>query len=84
MGNGVVFFQFVLYNDEPSEPNVKTFDVKNLSFGVLQEYDDFENKLTFANVNSYSDVKTKRSKKILILPLSTVSSSKSYTNYRTV
>jgi len=84
LGKRGCFFQFVKYNDEPNEPNVKTFDVKNLSFGVLQEYDDFENKLSFANVNSYSDVKTTRVKKILILPLSTVSSSKSYTNYRTV
>lgn len=78
------FFQFVKYNDEPSEPNVKIFDVKKLSFGILQEYDDFGKELTFDNVNSFSDAKTTRSKGILVLPLSTVSSSKSYTNYYTV
>lgn len=77
------FFQFMKYNDEPSEPNVKVFDVKTLSFGILQEYDDFDKKLTFDNVNSFSSSKTIRSKRIMVLPLSTVSSSKSYTNYRT-
>ena len=75
------FFQFIRYNDEPNEPNVKVFDVKNMSFGVLQEYDDFDKKLTFENVNSFSDAKTTRKKSILVLPLSSVSSSKSYTNY---
>lgn len=76
------FFQFMKYNDEPSEPNVKVFDVKTLSFGILQEYDDFDKKLTFDNVNSFSSSKTIRNKKIMVLPLSTVGSSKSYTNYR--
>lgn len=75
------FFQFIKYNDEPNEPNVKVFDVKDMSFGVLQEYDDFDKKLTFENVNSFSDAKTTRSKSVLVLPLSSVSSSKSYTNY---
>ena len=64
------FFQFIRYND-----------VKNMSFGVLQEYDDFDKKLKFENVNSFSDAKTTRSKSVLVLPLSSVSSSKSYTNY---
>lgn len=75
------FFQFVKYNNQPSDSNVKTFDVKELSFGILQEYDDFDKKLTFDNVNSFSDAKTTRSKSLLVLPLSTTSSSKSYTNY---
>lgn len=75
------FFQFVKYNDEPNEPNVKTFDVKKISAGILQEYDDFDKRLTFDNVNSFSDAKTTRKKIILVLPLSSVSSSKSYTNY---
>jgi len=78
------FFQFVKYNDEPSEPNVKVFDVKSLSNGVLQEYDDFNIKLKFDNVSSYCDAKTIRSKTILVLPLSTTSSSKSYTNYKII
>lgn len=76
------FFQFIQYNDTPNEPNVKPFDVKNLSFGILQEYDDFDKKLTFDNVNSYSEAKTTRSKKILVLPLTCESSSKSYTYYK--
>lgn len=75
------FFQFVKYNDEPNESNVKIFDVKEIAFGILQEYDDFDKKLTFENVNSFSDANTTRKKNILVLPLSSVSSSKSYTNY---
>lgn len=77
------FFQFVRYKNEPSNPNVKAFDANSLSFGVLQEYDDFDKKLKFNNVNSYSDAKTTRSKIIFVLPLSTISSSKSYTTYST-
>jgi hypothetical protein len=78
------FFQFVRYSDSPNEPNVKVFDVKNLSFGILQEYDDFDKKLTFDNVNNFSNGKTKRRKQIFILPLTTVSSSKSYTSYKSI
>ena len=75
------FFQFVRYNDNPSIPNVGFFDVKKLSFGVLQEYDDFGQNLTFDKVNSYSEAKVKREKGIFVIPLRNVSSSKSYTNY---
>jgi hypothetical protein len=78
------FLQFINYNDNPGDPNVTPFDIKNLSFGILQEYDDFDKKLTFDNVNSYSTEKTTRSKNILVLPLISDSSSKSYTNYRTI
>lgn len=81
LGKRGCFFQFVKYNDEPSESNVKAFNVKEIAFGILQEYDDFDKKLTFENVNSFSDAKTTRKKSILVLPLSSVSSSKSYTNY---
>jgi hypothetical protein len=76
------FFQFVRYNDSPNESNVKAFEIKALSFGILQEYDDFDKRLTFDNVNSYSDAKTTRIKNILVLPLISQSSSKSYTSYK--
>lgn len=75
------FFQFVNYNNSPQQANVKRFNVKDLSLGILQEYDDFDKKLDFDNVNSYSDAKTKRNKNILVLPLVSKSSSKSYTFY---
>ena len=75
------FFQFINYNNNPDEPNVKPFDAKSLQPGILQEYDDFDANCTFNMVNSYSDAKTKRKKEILVLPLRNVSSSKSYTNY---
>lgn len=78
------FFQFLKYNDESMVSNVKIFDVQKLSFGILQEYDDFDKNLTFDNVNNFSDAKTTRKKNILVLPLSKVSSSKSYSNYSTV
>jgi hypothetical protein len=73
------FFQFVKYNDTPNESNVKIFDVK--TFGLLQEYDDFEKQLTFNKVNSYSKAETKRNKNLWVLPLKSGSSSKSYTSY---
>ena len=78
------FFQFIEYNDEPNSPNVKPFDVKNISSGILQEYDDFDKSLTFENVDNYSAAKTKRKKRILVLPLLNDSSSKSYTKYKSL
>lgn len=77
------FFQFVSYNNAPNQSNVNEFDVKKLSLGLLQEYDDFDRRLTFDNVNSFNDAKTSRSKTILVLPLSNISSSKSYTLFCT-
>jgi hypothetical protein len=78
------FFQFIEYNDNPSEPNVKDFDANCLCAGIIQEYDDFDKSLCFDNVNNYSNVKTKRYKKLLVLPLSVKSSSKSYTSYKLI
>jgi len=80
-GKRACFFQFANYNDHPDEPNVKIFNPKHLSSGLLQEYDDFEANCTFKMVNSYSEAKTKRNKEVLIVPLRNVSSSKSYTCY---
>jgi hypothetical protein len=77
------FFQFIKYNDNPPDSNVRIFDVKDLSPGILQEYDDFGNTLSFDNVNNYSDAKTKRNKNLLVLPLKSDGSSKSYTSYKT-
>jgi hypothetical protein len=78
------FFQFVCYNDNPPEPNVKEFDPKKLSAGIIQEFDDFSRSVSFDNVNSYSDAKTARNKTLLVIPLSTNSSSKSYTSYKLI
>lgn len=82
-GKSGCFFQFVKYNDNPSNPNVNIFDINKITGGVLQEYDEFDKTLKFDNVNSYSNSKTKRNKIIFVLPLSTISSSKSYTIYST-
>jgi hypothetical protein len=84
LGKRGCFFQFVNYNDSPSEPNVVDFASKNISSGLLQEYDDFDNKLTFDNINSYSNTKTTRIKKTLVLPLKCSNSSKSYSNYKLI
>jgi hypothetical protein len=78
------FFQFVCYNDNPPEPNVKEFDSKRLSAGIIQEFDDFGHSVSFDNVNSYSGAKTTRKKILLVLPLSTKSSSKSYSSYKLI
>lgn len=77
------FFQFVEFKDNPSAANVIPFEIDKIQGGgILQEFDDFGEKVTFENVNSYSDTKTERIKKILFLPIQKVSSSKSYTLYK--
>ncbi len=75
------FFQFLGFNDNPPEANVKPFDVKNGVAGVLQSYDDFDEKATFDSVNNYSSANSKRKKNILVLPLSIESSSKNFTQF---
>lgn len=78
------FFQFLKYKDQPSAPNVKAFDTSDLKTGILQEYDDFNEKMTFEHVNNFGGkASLKRGKKILVVPLGRKNSSKSYTNYAT-
>lgn len=77
------FFQFLEYKDAPNEENVKPFGGDALSFGLMQEYDDFNEKLTFEHVNNYGGKSlVKREKLIMILPLKHEKSSKSYTSYK--
>ncbi len=76
------FFQFLGYSDTPSEPNVLPFNSSENNPGILQEYDDFDDKAHFENVNNYSSKPTKRKKRIFVLPLQRVSSSKSFTVYK--
>lgn len=76
------FFQFVGYMDEPGEPNVKQFDVTNLAPGILQEFDDISPKADFKNVDNFNSANAKRDKKILVIPVRLVNSSKSYSHYR--
>ncbi|MDI9863924.1 hypothetical protein QM480_06290 [Flectobacillus sp. DC10W] len=75
------FFQFLGFNENPPEANVKPFDVKNGMAGILQSYDDFDEKATFDSVNNYSSANSKRKKQILVLPLSIESSSKNFTQF---
>lgn len=76
------FFQFVEFKDNPLPANVVPFDIEKIQYGgLLQEYDDFDDSLTFDNVNNYSESKTKRVKNILFLPMNRKNSSKSYTLY---
>ena len=77
------FFQFIEYLDSPHEANVKAFDTNNLSFGILQEYDDFGKNVTFDNVNNYASSRTVREKEILVLPLQNIGSSKGFSLYKT-
>ena len=75
------FFQFLEYLDIPNEANVKPFQAKLGLSGILQEYDDFDEKATFENANNFSSVSAKRKKQVWALQLKKVSSSKSFTNY---
>lgn len=78
------FYQFIKYNDTPNEPNVRSFSANSMCAGIIQEFDDFDHSLSFDNVNSYSEAKTKRKKRLLVLPLECTSSSKSYSCYRVI
>jgi len=76
------FFQFVGYRNNPSEPNVKEFDVSDFTPGRLQEYDDISSKADFKNVDNFDSANAKRDKKILVIPVRNMNSSKSYTHFR--
>ncbi len=76
------FFQFIKYSDIPNAANVMSFSADNFSSGLLQEFDDFSEKMTFENVNSYSSGRVTRAKKILLLPISKISSSKSFSHFK--
>jgi hypothetical protein len=76
------FFQFVGYNDDPSESNVVVFDVKNFRSGILQEYDDMPDNAEFKHINNFDSATVKRNKKILLIPVQNKNSSKSYTHYK--
>jgi len=83
LGKRGCFFQFVKFNDNPLPANVLPFEIgRQLFYGILQEYDDFDENLIFDNVNSYSESKTKRVKKIMVLPIMRTDASKSYTTYK--
>ena len=77
------FFQFISYLDDPPVPNVIEFNINNIAgtSGIIQQYDDFDNKATFKNVNNYSSEPAKRKQKIFVLPLAFHKSSKNYTSY---
>lgn len=76
------FFQFIEYKSESSEPNVKTFDSKGLSAGILQPYDNFDESVTFEQVNNYSTSATKRKQEIKVIPVSLAGTSKGFSIYR--
>ena len=78
------FFQFINYSDEPSSANVQLFSSENLQIGLIEEYDDFDTKATFENVDNFSSKTTKREKLILTLPIENFSSSKSFSCYRVI
>lgn len=76
------FFQFVGYRDNPSEPNVKEFDVSDFTPGILQEYDDISSNAQFKNVDNFDSSNAQRDKKILVIPVRNENSSKSYTHFK--
>jgi len=76
------FFQFVKYKDNPHFPNVNNFHASTISAGVIQEYDDMSPEAKFENINNYDSKTAKRNKMLLVIPVSNISSSKSFTHYR--
>lgn len=76
------FFQFVGYLDNPGESNVKEFNVSDFAAGILQEFDDISPKADFKNVDNFNKAGAKREKKILVIPVQNMNSSKSYTHLR--
>jgi len=78
------FFQFVNYQDEPNEQNVHEFDVSNFSPGILQEFDDISSNAQFKHVNNFDSSNALREKRVLVIPVNRINSSKSYTHLRIV
>lgn len=78
------FFQFVRYENNPSTSNVVVFKAEDFKPGVIEEYDDFDAKATFENVNNFSSKSTKREKLILTLPLENIGSSKSFSCFKRI
>lgn len=76
------FFQFIEYKSESNEPNVKIFDSKGLGAGILQSYDNFDESVTFEQVNNYSSSPTKRKQEIKVIPVSLVGTSKGFSIYK--
>ena len=76
------FFQFIEYSDTPNNPNVLPFKIEDGISGILQEYDDFNEKSTFDMVNNFSLTTNKRAKEIFVLPLKNIASSKSFSHYK--
>lgn len=76
------FFQFVKYCDNPNDSNVNLFDATMFNAGIIQEYDDMSTEANFENINNYASKTAKRDKKILVIPVSNVGSSKSFSHYR--
>lgn len=76
------FFQFIEYKEQPTASNVSILHGDFLQAGVLQQYDDFNEKLTFEHVNGYGGKNSvKREKRVFILPLRRQRSSKSFSIY---
>lgn len=77
------FFQFIEYIENPSQPNVAIFQATGNQYGILQQFDDFLTSATFEQINNYNQTKTSRRQQVMVLPLKSISSSKSYTAYKT-
>ncbi len=76
------FFQFVQYNEDCGAANVKEFDTTELNSGLLQEFDEVSPKAQFKNLNNFDSSKAMRDKKLYVIPVENLNSSKSYTHYR--
>lgn len=75
------FFQFIGYRDNPGDPNVIEYNSTDFSPGILQEFDDISPKANFKNVDNFHTAGAQREKRILVIPVRNINSSKSYTHY---
>ncbi len=82
LGKRGCFFQFLEYNDNPPDPNVVLMTAQKGLSGILQKYDDFDEKATFEMVDTFSGKATKRKEEIWVLPLKLKKSSKAYSSYK--
>lgn len=77
------FFQFIRFTESVTigEEYAKLLDdgFTNLSPGLITEMDDFDETVTFDNVNTYSSAKTKRKKRYYILPVKIDRANKNFT-----
>lgn len=88
-GKRASFFQLIDFHQEPfselpeeysREWNIQSF--QKIGSSILVKMDDFGSNVKFENVSSYSDKKTNRATKIIMLPVMMIKANKNFTIFR--